>query len=289
MSTGDQVHGVQGDRCIPDEQEWMEFKYKNWSRYFGKQCDLYFREIMDIYKGHVYEGTNRLLIFIAAGYYADLKESVNMFKYLYQLNSLGRSDLANSELGLYYLKMGMFDKMETCLLLAIRHEEPYAMNTLATYYKVKKINIDKIEPLYLRSIQIAPHASAALYNLALYYLDIKSDNNKFIKYMLMSIYEETNFVFKGEAINILINASSPLKLYLLTMNDPNYTNIVTILKTKTEVNNFINKTKLFTELNVVRECPICFDTKINIPFECAHLVCVECYSNLKSCPLCRAK
>jgi tetratricopeptide (TPR) repeat protein len=50
-----------------------------------------------------------------------------------------------------------------------------------------------------------------------------------------------------------------------------------------------NKIQLFTQLNHVIECGICYETKLNIDRECGHCLCVNCYLRLykKECPFCR--
>jgi len=53
---------------------------------------------------------------------------------------------------------------------------------------------------------------------------------------------------------------------------------------------FKNKVALFTRLNHVVECGICYDNdKVNIDIHCGHTVCVDCYTQLydKDCPFCR--
>ena len=53
---------------------------------------------------------------------------------------------------------------------------------------------------------------------------------------------------------------------------------------------FKNKVALFTRLNHVVECGICYDDdKVNIDIHCGHTVCAECYPMLynKACPFCR--
>jgi hypothetical protein len=53
---------------------------------------------------------------------------------------------------------------------------------------------------------------------------------------------------------------------------------------------FKNKVALFTRLNHVVECGICYDNdKVNIDIHCGHTVCVDCYTQLydKVCPFCR--
>lgn len=50
-----------------------------------------------------------------------------------------------------------------------------------------------------------------------------------------------------------------------------------------------NKVSLFTKLNHVVECTICFEKNVNIDLTCGHTFCIDCYPRLyrKECPLCR--
>ena len=55
------------------------------------------------------------------------------------------------------------------------------------------------------------------------------------------------------------------------------------------VNIYKNKVDLFTKLNHVTECGICYDKKLNIDLNCGHCVCTDCYKRVchTSCPFCR--
>jgi hypothetical protein len=57
----------------------------------------------------------------------------------------------------------------------------------------------------------------------------------------------------------------------------------------TEIMIYENKKKLFTELNYIRECGICYETKLNINLYCGHCFCISCYPKLykNPCPICR--
>jgi tetratricopeptide (TPR) repeat protein len=52
-----------------------------------------------------------------------------------------------------------------------------------------------------------------------------------------------------------------------------------------------NKIMLFTRLQNVVECGICYDEKLNIDLSCGHCVCHECYLLLykNPCPFCRIR
>jgi hypothetical protein len=49
------------------------------------------------------------------------------------------------------------------------------------------------------------------------------------------------------------------------------------------------KVRLFTALNHVTECGVCFDHALHLDFACGHCVCAECYLRClgKTCPFCR--
>jgi hypothetical protein len=62
-----------------------------------------------------------------------------------------------------------------------------------------------------------------------------------------------------------------------------------VLKNKKEYLIYMNKISLFTKLQHIQECAICYETKLNIDIKCGHTFCVDCYPLLlkKPCPLCR--
>ena len=61
------------------------------------------------------------------------------------------------------------------------------------------------------------------------------------------------------------------------------------LEKRQQVTRYKNKVALFTKLNHVIECGICYDEKLNIDLECGHCVCTECYKRvcMSKCPFCR--
>jgi hypothetical protein len=56
-----------------------------------------------------------------------------------------------------------------------------------------------------------------------------------------------------------------------------------------EISIYKNKINLFTKLNHICECPICYETKLNIDLNCGLCFCTDCYIKIykKSCPICR--
>ena len=59
----------------------------------------------------------------------------------------------------------------------------------------------------------------------------------------------------------------------------------------TDIIVYKNKILLFTRLQNVVECGICYDEKLNIDLSCGHCVCHDCYLLLykKPCPFCRIR
>lgn len=52
-----------------------------------------------------------------------------------------------------------------------------------------------------------------------------------------------------------------------------------------------NKITLFTRLNNVHDCAICYEDKLNISLDCGHELCVDCYKSIykhnSTCHICR--
>lgn len=65
---------------------------------------------------------------------------------------------------------------------------------------------------------------------------------------------------------------------------------LTVLCKEQDFLSFRNKMILFTRLNNLQDCPICYENKINIDVACGHTFCGSCYARVHkdTCPLCRA-
>ena len=75
-----------------------------------------------------------------------------------------------------------------------------------------------------------------------------------------------------------------------TRDNPDVVRLLNSLRKTPQYCAFKNKVALFTRLNHVVECGICYDNdKVNIDIHCGHTVCVDCYTQLydKVCPFCR--
>lgn len=47
---------------------------------------------------------------------------------------------------------------------------------------------------------------------------------------------------------------------------------------------FENKKNLLSKID---KCPICLDTKLTIPKECAHHYCCDCFVKIDTCAICK--
>ena len=131
-----------------------------------------------------------------------------------------------------------------------------------------------------------------MYELAIYYQKQKDFDNM-RKYYLMALEEYKNPEHKKVLIN---NGVKDFDIFNLKEELDKIEEKPIFLQTKLQKINCIpdimiytNKKKLFTELNYIRECGICYETKLNINLYCGHCFCISCYPKLykNPCPVCR--
>jgi hypothetical protein len=216
------------------------------------------------------------------------------------------------------------DGCYTFLSMAEELSNSYAMNYLGIYYECAKNEFHKAAYYYDCAIQRGN--SSAMYNLANMYshlhdfdkmsmyfemaveygeidaIDKLCENyyktihgihsEKFIQYFIIAIETIPNLYILGDYyfINSIIE-SNILELYDKIGKPRN--NIakenIDILNQIDDLLVYNNKVRLFTNLNNICECAICFDTNLNINIHCGHIFCTDCYKKVykKNCPLCR--
>lgn len=61
------------------------------------------------------------------------------------------------------------------------------------------------------------------------------------------------------------------------------------LRNDHDVSIYKNKIQLFTKLNNICECQICYEEKLNIDLTCGHCFCTSCYQKIYNnpCPVCK--
>jgi len=190
------------------------------------------------------------------------------------------------EMGLYYDDICADDeKMVEYYELASNHGNIDATYNLFTFYRAMKddVNIRK----YLdRGVDLGD--GDAIYEYALYHFD-KQNIDLMMKYYEWAVEcDGKNLVNDGiVGFNILL-----LIKYIenLPKRSEEMEKRLHLLKTKyTDYLIYRNKITLFSKLNHIAECSICYETKLQIDLKCAHTFCIDCYPNLykKCCPMCR--
>lgn len=223
------------------------------------------------------------------------------------------------ELGVIFQKEKLYNKMKKYFELAIKNnDDDDAMNNLGFYYhqvennfeiskKYLQMSIDKNNPYAMNNFGIVNYDNAyydnakkyylmaieydlpeAYNNLGLYYYEIEKNNNIAKSYFLQALQKNNNLSHTN--INII---TTPLERYVLF----NQYEIPFTEKKNREINIFINRVNNFGE---TKECTICFEEYTNIPTECGHYFCVNCYVNIFTnnfmnnlsntnilCPICR--
>ena len=219
---------------------------------------------------------------ILGHYYKDINDCEQMKKYYGLAIELNNVDSMNN-LGHYYYEIKEYEKMKKYYGLAIELNDSKAMNILGLYYH--SINeYEQMKKYWLMAIEL--NNSNAMNNLGYYYYLIK-EYEKMKKYYDLAI--ELNDLDAMNDLEIYYG-SNKLKFYNFLINSKSselINNKIIGLKNDKVVNNYINKIKLYSEINFIKECCICSNIKLNITFECAHYVCTDCYVEVDKCPICR--
>ena len=202
--------------------------------------------------------------------------------------------------------------------LEMNSNSTFALHLLALYYECKANKLEVAEKYYLDALELDPKDTDILYNLADFYKKIKN-NTLMVKYYEILIHEHKSI----EAATIMAEYSIEnnyeynfLKYYLIALElsdeEPLFDlkidqfrllnilekvdnptekvkNMIKELQNVPDIVIFNNKVRLFTKLNNVCECNICYETKLNIDLHCGHELCVDCYKSVykNDCPWCR--
>ena len=210
--------------------------------------------------------------------YEEQKLYKKMKKY-YELAIRNSSIDAMNNLGYYYYKIeNKFELAKKYLELGVKNLDPYAMNNLGLVYYHNGY-YENAKDYYLKAINY--EVPEAYNNLGLYYYEIEKSNKVAKIYFLEALQRNSNL----SHTNIKL-ITTPLERYVLFKQY----NIPFTEEKDRAINIFINRVNLFGE---TRECTICFEEYTNIPLECCHYFCVNCYLNIitednkTGCPVCR--
>jgi len=142
---------------------------------------------------------------------------------------------------------------------------------------------------YLKQIEqhlhvIRPYECGEIKALINIYEALKITSNEFIIDILKSSMNA------NEKIKLFMNNSmDPLIKFRLIhehcpelLNDSRMNN----LSNNPHVQVYRNKIRVCTELNCIKDCPICLESKLNIILNCGHLICVDCYPAIMKTGVC---
>ena len=242
-------------------------------------------------------------------------DSIGLFAISGIMNSEAKEQLEDYE----------FHEAEKNFLQAIALNNDAAMMNLAVFYEENNGNHDDIIKYYIMAIT-ASQCPISMYNLADYYKNI-NDIENMIKYFMMAIdghldiasmlclslyYHNINDYDNMKLFYIMALRNAPLTfiferfarkfgiifspfVLLDILNSITEEELPTLQRHKQQltINKHIicyhNKLTLFTSLNHIVDCGICYEDKLNINLSCGHCVCVDCYKMLynKCCPFCR--
>jgi len=204
----------------------------------------------------------------------------------------------------YYSVHKDYDRMMKYLLMAIKKDNSYAMINLGYYYKVMK-DYDQMLKYYLMAIEKCN--SRAMIHLGYYYREIK-DYELMIKYYLLAIEKGDAHAMErlGTYYKKMKDYEQMMKYYLMAIEknnsyamyflskyywyyEKNYKSAKEYYIMAIEKNNINAKMDnilydfIYKYFNNIKECIVCYDTKINIKYNCGHDICFECYTKHNIC------
>ena len=200
---------------------------------------------------------------------------------------------------MYETRFKNFELAKKYYLMAIAEDDELAMYNLADLYCNEK-NFELMVQYFEMALQHGDIASRK--RLILHYHHL-GDMPNFAKhyYLQMSFDHDGNeddHIWSGhdeDEYSKFLQSHNSLTLATQlgrgeTCDNPDVVRLLDCFHKTPQYCAFKNKVALFTRLNHVVECGICYDNdKVNIDIHCGHTVCVDCYTHLydKVCPFCR--
>jgi hypothetical protein len=159
----------------------------------------------------------------------------------------------------------------------------------ADFYKKQKDKVNMIQCCH-RAIREYKCAYSMVI-LALHYAgELDMDTTQMYYEMAMEHHQEATFVLD----TFVETAELVHMIDFIHENGWNQENIIyheiyNFCAQRSSVMIYRNKVNLFTALNHITECGICFNTALHLNLNCGHCVCKDCYLKLfdDPCPFCR--
>ena len=278
------------------DANWNNFQYR---MSFGAKYKPYREEILFIFGGkpfNINNCTNGFLLRACGIYYNSVRQFDKELECLVKSIECGNPDAIHAVVKHYECLENNYE-IERILHMGVYLGDAWSLNDLSRHYLNKygsDGNPDHYIIVQLLNICIDIDKSngkvdgVPYFNLGEYYRTIGGDIELAKKNYWKAILHMTD----DYSVTALQSITQPCELYLLLSNLKGHNNSgvdreLANLKKRRDVQCLINKIRLFSELNVIKECGICFETKLNINLNCSHLVCVDCYWKLNKCHLCR--
>jgi TPR repeat protein len=216
------------------------------------------------------------------GYYYEDKDDEKMMKYYKMAIENGNSEAMNN-FGYYFYKKGDYENMMKYLMMAIEKNNSNAMNNLGIYYYKQK-DYNNMIKYYLMAI--AHNNYCLIDELCLHYKNV-NDKDNMIKYVNMAVqhglYESVKNHFTNEELFLMLKNIRNIK-FESNFDSKIKEKLKELVITK-RIHILNNKINLASK---IKDCDICYEENtINIPLECCHYYCTECYIKLRECPLCK--
>ena len=179
-------------------------------------------------------------------------------------------------LKIYYKKINDYNKLLCHYLLNINLLNFHELFELVVYYNKKK-QFENMEKYYSLFIQKIYEHIKKDYNISIfYYFKNKIIHQEIFKIFCMRIEKEDSYALFQ--IQLFFSNNYTFYNWLLSLNYTN--NIINrkIKKLKTrKMLKYIKQIK--SNIDNIKECIICYETKINIKFNCnKHYICINCFA-----------
>jgi hypothetical protein len=161
------------------------------------------------------------------------------------------------------------------------------MYNFADYYRTIR-DYTNMEKYYIMAIEEYSDIES-MYILALHHQTL-GNIKPMSMYYLLATYQDCEYDFPDKLLFnpfIILDILETVPIEL--QNDNIRVHIQDLVNLNTQIIAYKNKIILFTRLNNIIECGICYEELLNIDLFCGHCVCVECYKKVynKPCPFCR--
>lgn len=243
---------VEKTQCVKSMYELGQHYHKHIDK---KSMDKYYKMGLEI------EPDNQDILCGYAYYYYDNDEYLKSIEFFDKLNE----DEYNTHILAVIrclLKNNDLDRLDK-LLNDFDTEHNYVswfkiIKDVTDYFKSESFNEENMIKYIVRGLNINNFNSSHNKDCETLYLKLKTATTKNLNkiyYILSNIQNPNSFIKKK--INELLGEQ--------------------------KVCFYSNKISLFKKLNNIKECLVCYETKVHVNFECGHEICLECYTNMSGC------